>query len=440
MRTEPNATTEATRLVGRTAEMATLRGLVGEVASGSSVLLRISGPSGLGKSRLSREMLRLAGEAGFVTVVSRPTEYGEGAAFSAAVDALGPLLRAARRPERARLVGDLPQLGLLFAGVELEPPAPLTDVALQRLVLVEGLCRMVDRVAREGPLLWVVDGFDGVDRASSELLQRLAVTLADRAVLLAITGPGSGSEPASALERACADCGWQRALISLRPLADADAVTLAEDLLGGTASDRLRTTMRERCAGTPLWIVATAQALLDTGRLVDHDGLLELTGSNVPLPNDIEQQFWAIIDGLGPAEQALLVTLSVSGTALPLDVLRDRDSADADAVPLLMSGLERRRLVAWTDTGYDVAHGLLREVVLAHTTDTERRMAHAALARSLRSRDPGDPRIAEHTLGAGPLAGPDLVPVELVQGARRARAVGSTQDAYRSLSAALTAY
>lgn len=431
---------EATRLVGRTAALATLRDTLAEVASGSSALLRVSGAAGLGKSRLTREALRLADESGFVTVVSRPTEHGEEVAFGAAVAALGPLLRDRDQPGRTRLVGDLPQLGLLFAGLELDPPAPLADAALQRLVLVEALCRLVDRLAREGPLVWVVDGLSKADLESAQLFQRLAVVLADRPVLLLVTDAEDMGAAASALDRACADCGWQRGRISLQPLADADAAALAEHLLGGAASERLRTAMRSRCAGIPLWITATAQALVDSGQLTDRDGQLDLAdGTSLPLPADIDDQLRATVDGLDPAQQALLSAMSVSGVPLSSDVLWAAGSVDTAAAPRLLSGLERRRLVTSTGAGYDVAHGLLREVVLAHLTDVDRRLSHAALARALRTRDPDDPRIAEHVLAAGALAGGDLVPEELVRGARRARAVGATQDAYRYLSAALAA-
>lgn len=429
---------ETTRLVGRASELATLRGLVGEVAGGASALVSVSGASGLGKSRLAREALRLAQRAGFATLVSRATAYGEGTPFGAAVDALGPLLRALPEQERAPLLDDLPQLGLLFAGISLAPVTPMTDAALQRLVLIEGLCRLVERVTRNGPLVWVVDGLEGIDPASVELFQRLASALADRPVLLVATGEERGGQAMVALERACGDCGWQCGRIELQPLTDPDAVALAEDVLGGAAAESLQRLIRGRCAGTPLWVVATAQALLDEG-IVDSSGVFELTGPTLPLPPGIDGQLHATIRGVEDTGRAILTVLAVAGGPLPLEVL-DAWGTGPGSVARTVGDLARRRLVAWTGTGCELAHGLLRDVVLAHLDDTERRTTHAALARALRSRDADDPQVPEHVLSAGPLADAELMPGELIRGARRARSVGAMSDAYRFLQAALAAY
>src|SRR6202000_309337 len=51
-------------LIGRTWELNTLGGILDEALSGAGCIVSITGPAGIGKSRLAREAVGLAGERG----------------------------------------------------------------------------------------------------------------------------------------------------------------------------------------------------------------------------------------------------------------------------------------------------------------------------------------------------------------------------------------
>ena len=98
-------------LVGRDRELARLRALLDEAASGRAVAALVSGDAGVGKSRLVAEVAALAMERGFTVLTGQCAEIGDSVPYLPFADALRtapPALEAAvkARPVLARLLPD----------------------------------------------------------------------------------------------------------------------------------------------------------------------------------------------------------------------------------------------------------------------------------------------------------------------------------------------
>jgi class 3 adenylate cyclase len=134
-------------LVGRSSELTILRDcLAHATATGTPALVTIAGEAGIGKSRLAAEALALARRRGFVTLEGAAYPLQADLAYAPVLEVLGPFLARLEPGRLAALVGGLPDLGRLFAGLHLPPPEPLGDAALERTRMFEAVSRLVERV------------------------------------------------------------------------------------------------------------------------------------------------------------------------------------------------------------------------------------------------------------------------------------------------------
>ena len=427
-------------LVGRDRELAALRSALAQVAGGTPHAVVVTGPTGMGKTRLTQEARALGVAAGLRSVVSRSDALTREVAYAPVAAAFGPLLRALDKDARDGLVGDLPQLSLVFSGLALPDPTPFAEPDLRRIRLLDGLTRLLDRLSRGIPLLWVLDDVHAADTETRRLLAHLAVALPDSPVLLLLTA--RDDEPAGddlhPLTKAFGESSWQLTRLELAPLDDTEAAGLAAEVLEHPLSEQLAQAVVARGVGRPLFLESLSQSLVDSGCLEVHDGRLGLRSPELPLPADVHQQLRARLSPLADPDREVLQTVAVAGGPLEDPVLSTVCGLTARELGETLARLERRRLVTRSPNGqYDVAHGLLRDAVLADLAPATVAALHADLARARADLDPEDHRLAEHVLRAGSLLEPETAAPWLVAAGRHARLVGATADARRYLEAAV---
>lgn len=431
----------AARLVGRDQEVGLLKSAVARAAGGAPGMVIITGSAGVGKTRLGREALALAGAAGFAVFAGRAHELGRDVAYAPFVEAFGRSLRAMDARRRPLVVGDLPQLGLLFSGLGLPPPDALGDAALERTRLLDGFARLIERLARERPLALLLDDLHAADPSTIGLVRYLTAGVTDRPMVLVVTSHTEApdvDEVVSFAERS-AESGWWVQRVSVPAMPPGDASALLGDLLGRTVDARLAELMVSRCAGLPLFIEAVARTLIESGRLTEHDGVVGLVGNEVPLPAGVRTQLRARIAPVTSDEQAVLCVLAVSGGPLQHDALLQAAAMPTQRAADALDRLYRRGLViaSGTAVGHDLAHGLLRDTLLADLSAITVGRAHADLADALVATHGEDARIPEHVLEAGSFADQDLALERLIRGAAHARRLGAGEDAVRYLTAAV---
>src|SRR4029079_11968819 len=177
--------------IGSAAELAHLRGALDAVRSGhTGRCVVIGGEAGIGKSRLLQRFIDGIEDATALDGACLDVE-GDSLPYAPFVEILRSLVRntpearlpAVLGPARAELTRLLPELASRAADL---PSGSQLDRANQAR-LFELVLGVFERLARERPLVLVVEYVHWADRSTLELLGFLARALRDDAVLLLIT-------------------------------------------------------------------------------------------------------------------------------------------------------------------------------------------------------------------------------------------------------------
>jgi predicted ATPase/class 3 adenylate cyclase len=304
-------------LVGRAHELALAQDAFARAAREQEChLFTIFGPPGVGKSRLSAEILaRVEGEA--TVLRGRCLPYGKGITFwplveiirasgglaegDTATDAHDRLLKLLEDEDRADLIADrLVQLIGLGAGVA------------ETEELFWAVRRLFEALARRRPLVVVFDDIHWAEPTLLDLIEHVADWSRDAPLLLlSIARP-------ELLETRSGWGGGKRnaSTILLEPLNEEESEELIANLLGApglTGAVRLR--IADAAEGNPLFVEQLVAMLIDEDVLVRSNGSWEVSGelSAIAIPPTIQLLLAARLDRLGEEERRVVQAASVVG-------------------------------------------------------------------------------------------------------------------------------
>jgi DNA-binding CsgD family transcriptional regulator/tetratricopeptide (TPR) repeat protein len=393
-------------LVGRDTEVGALALALDAAGGGVAAVVGLVGDAGVGKSRLAEEVMALARGRGFLILHAAASPLHADLHYGVLVEALRPLVRTVEAGARTRLVEGLPDLGRLFGGLHLPAPAPLGDVGMERTRLFEAVCRLLDRLTRQQPVLLVVDDLHWADPASLAVLDYVVRGLAERRLLVLITR--RAGEPVGQLDVLLSSLRRSGLLteLDIRPLDASGVAALARGLLADDPPSTLTGLLVERTRGLPLFVRALVAMLVDSGRLFRSGRRWVLGQETVSdLPPEVIGLLRSRLDALDPADRAVFDTVAVAGGAIRHDIIAALGPAEPELLRcvkrLCGAGLLDEDL---GDAGvrYQVTHPLLAEVAYDELPAVVRRRTHAAISSALGRLDPGDVgRLAHHVRGAG---------------------------------------
>ncbi|MCF7549810.1 BTAD domain-containing putative transcriptional regulator [Pseudonocardia sp. WMMC193] len=383
----PVAAAEPARseLVGRVRELEALRAATG--------WLVLTGPAGIGKTRLAEEVLRPHPDAVRVTC---PDDDG--------VPPWWPIRTLVKA-----LGGDPARV--------LTPPAG-AEADDARYAVYEQVDALV------GDATVVVDDVQWADPASLGLLTHLAAGPA-RLVLTVRDGPGGrdgrGGGDLDRLLAAAARRPGTRTL-ALGPLAETEVAELAERIGGEPlAADEVRA-LADHTGGNPFFVGEYA-------RLPRAD---RLAGE---VPGAVRTVLGRRLGALDDDVLRVLRAAAVTGDPLDLEVIGAITRLDLDEVVDLLDEAADAQIIVAAEGRYGFAHGLLRDEVLAGLSDVRRRRAHACAAGFTTGS-----RRAAHLVAALPLVDPAEVLDACRTAARDADARWDADSAARWWGAALDVF
>jgi predicted ATPase len=368
--------------LGRERELALLRSVVADVVAGRGRIVVLSGPAGIGKTRLVSELRSLAGEATWLE--GHCLSYGGLACWPFVELLLGWLAAEMGEPEiairtkaRARLgalLGDRLDEVLAPLGrfLRLRPEAAPTAAEKDpRQAYVEWL----EALAAEKPVVVVVEDVQWADPATRELAEAVMALTDLAGVALVLTDePTAGSEGAALRMRAMRDYPHRTAEIALAPLDEAASASLLEAALAGVGDQGDRDRLLAEAEGNPLYLEELARAF--------QEGALDLRGrtwtismrSPELLPPTLENLLIARVDRLAVGPRRLAQTAAAIGRTFPVDVL---ERVSGDAVSQDLAALFRteivRELRRYPEFECEFTHGLLQDVALSTLTAPARR-------------------------------------------------------------------
>jgi class 3 adenylate cyclase/tetratricopeptide (TPR) repeat protein len=456
-------------LTGRDPELRTMKELF-HAATERRVprMVVVSGPAGVGKSRLGWEIEKyIDGLADFVLWHrGRCLSYGEGLAFSALVEIVrqrfaiagedppalaatkladglvrhvpDPVERAYVRPRLARLLG--------------LPVADDEAGVLSRDELFAGWRLFFERMAAIEPVVLLIEDAHYADAGLLDFCDQLIDWVRDLPIFMLVFG-----RPELELRRPGFGTGRNRTTLTLDPLDTASMGRLVDALVPGMPPDA-RTAITLHAQGIPLFAVETVRSLVDQDIVVPRDGVYRLVGDVglLTVPNSLHSLLAARLDALEPAARELIADAAVLGTTFSAEALMAiSGKLEAQVRSALIDLLQREVLEVSADKlspqrgSYRFAQEMLRQVAYDTISRRDRKARHLKVAAHLRATFPGDGDevmavVARHYLDA--LAAvpddPDIAELRslaiaaLVRAGERSQRAGAQAPAAASYAAA----
>jgi DNA-binding CsgD family transcriptional regulator/tetratricopeptide (TPR) repeat protein len=294
----------------------------------------VSGPAGIGKTRLLSELADAASRAGWTV---------------------------------ERLFGSLATRAMPFGAVShLLPDEPSDDGS----DLFRAVRSRLRRRAGDGPLLLVVDDGHLLDDGSATLVRHVAVRRDVKVVL----GQRAGEIPSHEVVSLWKDGHAER--MELQPLSHAETDRLVEEVLGGPGTVQLREAVWQLTLGHPLFVVTALEAAKETGAVATQDGEWRLTGPlarSEPLNDLVLSRLRGLDDAAAEAFQTVAIAEPIPESVL-LSVVSEGS----------LSRLHDRGLLSVSDTGGErrisTPHPIYAEIILQTLASDRRRSLAARVA------------------------------------------------------------
>jgi len=362
-------------LVGREAELARLLGAYANASADKHCrVVTVIGEAGIGKTRLARELVASLGEEARV-LVGRCISYGEGATYL-------PITEIVRQATEEHSLAGIRKL------VEAEEDA---DAVAQRVAELTGIAespaapgeafwavrRLLESVAREGPVLVVLDDIHWAEPTLLDLVEYLG-EWAEGPILVLCLARGDLLEQRS---------GWSGPtstgfLVELEPLAADTLGRLVEQLADEPVDPQLQDHIVEHSGGNPLF----AEQLL---ALAAEGGALEQP------PATVEALLASRLDRLDLRELDVLRRAAIVGRRFSRAELRDL-TQEVDATRQLLGLAERGLIHPVEQDLFRFHHVLVRDVAYRGIPKSQRAELHEHAARGLDRRDGADELVGYH--------------------------------------------
>ncbi len=460
-------------LLGRAAAFRLLVERFQQAQAGQPQTVLVVGEAGIGKTRLADEFVAWARAQGAEVLSGQAFEAGGRLPYQPLVEALRGRLEEENAPEDlledlwlAELARLLPELRVRYPDLS----APSQDELTAKGRLFEAVARLLDALAKRGPLVLLVDDLQWADEVSLDLLRYLGRDWKGHGnrVLLLGTVRSEGLEPKSQLSAQLTDLGRDLPIsqVPLQALSQAETLQLIEALVGQgrhtpawparavpvassapeqeTKLSALGDFLFAHTGGQPLYLLETLKLLRERKWLVPRLGedgnwrleptaemaaaLAQASSRHELLPPSVRTMILLRLAKLSRPARQLVMASAVLGTSASAQLLwqvaevgmQEGVEALEEAVK---SGLLREEEAGAGHMGrYRFTHELMRDVVSTTLGQAQRLVLHQ---RALARLQAEGVRASEyHTLLAG-----EAAYYSSVQAGDKAMAVFAGEDA-----------
>jgi class 3 adenylate cyclase/tetratricopeptide (TPR) repeat protein len=416
----PLLTLDTAPAFGREVELSTIVDAVGSSGDRGRLVL-LAGEPGIGKTRLAAEAARRVHAPGVgATVLYGRCDDDVAVPYQPFVELVrhyfwsipaeaGSLVASAT--DLARLV---PELTSRLRNVS-EPLSVEPDV--ERVRLLDAVRRFFEEVAREGPLLVVIDDVHWSDLPSLAILRHLVRHGLPAGVTVLATYRDIEVDRRHPLSQFLADLRRDGELerVLLRGLDRAAIVEMLEGRSGSPideAGRALADALLVETEGNPFFVREILRHLVESGALhqVGARWTNALPLERIGLPESVRDVVGRRLSRLGETCNDVLRVASVLGREFGLDVVADAMGLSSDDVADAIDEAVRARVVAESPSGFDrysFTHMLIRETLYGEITTSRRVRLHARIGEVLERSGSGDvAELARHFREAAILGDP----------------------------------
>jgi DNA-binding CsgD family transcriptional regulator/tetratricopeptide (TPR) repeat protein len=376
-------------VVGREVELDHLVRAVGTVRAGASRSVFLVGEAGIGKTRLLSEIAAEGRHLGMAVMTGR-APVTTPVAFSVLAEALRTWLRGHEReptmpPYDAGLRLVLPEWPAGGAG------AGLSDAQL-RLLALEGVVRLVQRIAADAGALVLLDDLHAADADSLEAIRYL-VTAAPERVLLVGSLRGHEVLAPEQVVRSLARDGLAD-VYDLEPLERRAVAELLGALLDAQPPAELVEDVIARTDGVPLLVEELLDSHVRSGSVTVGEHGARWRGGSTVVSRSVRDMVEARLERLTGQQREVVVAGAVVGdfeTGLLARVAQQRDVDIGDAIVAATNA----GLLETTGRAVAFRHALIRDAALGVTLPHVRQTLNRRTADALADRGNGDATLLE---------------------------------------------
>ena len=396
-RVEVAAERGLTPLVGREREVAQLEDLFRQVKSGDGQVVFVAGEAGIGKSRLVYELRRRLAEAGeqATFLEGRCVSFGQSMPFLPIIDQLranfgieevdGEPEIIAKVEAGMRRMGEvdehIPFIRYLLSVDPGEESILAMEASARRKRSFDALNAVAHRGARRRPIIFVFEDLHWVDTSTEEFLKQFFDTVATSPIL-AVATFRLGYQPPFGNRSF-------HTTINLRTLSEADALAMAEQVLGGDSlPQEVREALLEKAEGVPLFVEEVAKTLVDLGILRrEESGYRLVKGpAEASVPQTIQGIIMARLDHLGEEGKRTVQLASVIGRQFLLRLL-ERVAGLTGKLHGLLEELKSLEIIyqqgLLSEPAYVFKHAVIQDVAYNSLLRERRKQLHGAVAEAI---------------------------------------------------------
>jgi adenylate cyclase len=403
-------------LVGRDREMEAIAGMLNETIHGQGCVVGVTGPPGIGKSRVCRELVKISQSSGVETFSTFCESHASEIPFHAMARLLRNFLRiceldhqAARSALRTQLAAADPEDVLLLDDLlgirdpSIASPNISADARQRRLATLVNTAAL----ARDATAVYIIEDAHWIDEASESMLADLATVVVHTRSMVVIT---YRPEYNGALSRLA---GFRR--FTLAPLDDSAASAMTAELVGSDPSvSEVAAHIIERSAGNPFYVQEIVREFAERQVIVGERGAYRRQQelADVSVPATLQATIGARIDRLtAPAKQTLNAAAVIGsrfGTDLLATVLGEADESGQATLAELVHSEVIDQVMFTPRAEYAFRHPLVQTVAYESQlkparAQLHRRFASAVERRNATATDENAAVIAAHLEAAGDL-------------------------------------
>ena len=396
-------------LVGRTAEMAAIKGCVNRLLEGQGGILSVIGEAGLGKSRLMAEIHRHFAHENLLWLEGRTLSYGHKISYwpfreilwqCASITEDDSDTRAWEKFE-AKIIDLFPSesgeiLPYLASLIGLEVKGPIgenlqrMDGESMRSQIYVSSRRFFERLAQNRPLVLIFEDLHWADESTVALIAHLFPLITRVPLLVCGVSRPEGNIPAIRLrDIAVKDHERRYTEIRLNPLSPTESADLMNNLLTiENLPSRIRQTILQKADGNPFFLEEIMRTLLDRKAVHFENGRWKATSQieTIAIPDTIQGVILARIDRLDDEVKQVLKTASVIGRSFFYRVLRSIEGTiealDRDLEKLTETELIREKQRV-PEVEYIFKHALVQESTYESILLKKRHELHAKVAEAI---------------------------------------------------------
>lgn len=422
--------------VGRKRELLELDSLLKAAEAGTGALHLITGPPGIGKSRLLTEAVRRAASRSFEIRQGSCSESGGAPPFWPWIQILRQEVTAQGwptqlAPQHLDRLKRLVDLDASTAGARHRPR--LIETSTDRFGLFDAIAQLLVRKTRRVPLLVALDDLHQSDEGSLLMLEFLSDQVQSSQIVIA----GAYRQPdfpATTRARHRLDSLAARGATSIAPLPALSKSEVSELIVDAQMPASMRDELYEQSGGNPLFLHHLLSLL---------EGQQEPVARTRPLPHFLHEAIEQHAALVSSSSRKVLAVASVVGREFELWLL-SAVIDDLSGVTRALSEALRHGLLTGAYAGgrrlYRFAHALVRDVLYDALGDEDRARVHLKAAEALAASNAADQRLSEiahHYRSGLPFVEPARAIQAILAAAQQAAASYAYEEAVSLLREAL---